>query len=861
MKKRFLTAALLIILLLPATGSKAQCPGGWTAAQTNWDWLDYLVNGGNYAPTGNYPGVPAALAATQAFALGTNRFTIAYAGGIACTLGENVTHTGEAGSFATGADVQYANNGTVTITFDTLVRNVQFSLYDIDVNQTATVTASDGAAAQVVNMVAVNGGVNLIVAGSPGLAPVATATAAAFANNLNNAALNVTIAGALTGVKTVVITIGGTAGDWWLSDINACVVKTFTNNYYLDARPFTGQNTYILATPDSNSVSYIDSATGRGRFLFSGNLAGDANSPDYVNGLAYDHKNHYLYYVHDFGNNAYNTRTIRMWDYNTESISALNFDVNTIGIPTFDIGVESAGASFYDGSLYFGVEAHNGSRNSNREAIIWRIDFNAAGTPYRSSQVFAVPSDNGGGTLMHDWNDFVLNNGILYDFDGAGTTTQDNYYHFDMQTGQMLQNYTTAPTHNVPRQVGNTWSGAIIWAYDSIGVYNGTGGVGAKLKIFGNSPNYFPDWAKGPSGFGRSGDAAGPFKPKTDFGDAPATYDPATGDPATHEMDSTIKIGVSEDREFAKKGVTGTEDTDNGIASLSVFDPGTQTYLVQVSVYNNSGSPARLIAWFDYNGNGVFNSSEAITPITVNSSSSQQQIWLWWPGIISSLPNGSFTYLRVRLTSVSNGMTTSNPTGFYDDGEVEDYRVLVDNFPLAVNMVSFEAALQPGKKVKLNWTANEDPGFISYAIERSSDSRNWQHLEFIAPAAGGGLQNYEEWDNQPLPGVSYYRLKMISSGNSRYSDVRIITNNTSGTDILITPNPAYESARIRLQRTTPAEAKIRVMNAQGAMIYRTTVVVNGTAYVDLPVSLWMPGTYIVQVITNNEVVNQKLIVK
>ncbi len=855
---------VLTLMLASAAGSKAQCPAGWTSAQVNWDWLDYLINTGNYAPTGNYPGVTVAEMNTQAFTIGTNRFTMAMAGGIT-TTGENTTHTGETNAIGTGADVQYANNGTLTITFDTLVKNVTFSLFDIDVSQTARVTASDGAAAVSVTMTAPNNAGNLLIIGSPGNSPQATALITAYGNGVSTATLNISIGGGAVGVKSIVITIGGTAGDWWLSDINACVFKTFAQNYFLDAKPFTGQKTYILATPDSNSVSYIDSATGKAKFLFSGNIAADANAPKFLNALGYDHRNHYVYYVHDFGTKAYNTRILRRWDYNTEAIDpSVAIDVNTLGIPTFDGGVESAGCSFYDGSLYFGVEGNNSGNNSSRESIIWRIDMDASGLPYRASQVWATPADDGAGTRTHDWNDFVITDGVLYNYDGSGSITQDDYYHFDMQTGVMLQDYTGAPSHNSPRQSAITWSNALMWTYDSIGVYS-AGSVGPKKKITGRTPAvYAPDWAVGTtigSTKGFSGDATGPFKPKTDFGDAPATYDPATGDPATHEMDSTLRIGAAEDREFLKKGVTGVEDTDDGISFLSIFDPQTQTYLVQVKVYNHTGANATLIAWLDYNGNGVFNSGEAITPITVSSSTSLQSIWLWWPGIVSPLANGSFTYLRVRLTSTSNGMTTSTPNGFYSDGEVEDYKVLVDHFPLAVNLFSFEAALQANKKVKLNWAANEDPGFISYEIERSSDSRNWQHLEFIDPSVIGGQQNYESWDNQPLTGISYYRLKMISSGNIKYSDIRVVSNNISETDVLITPNPAYESARIRLQRSSPAEAKIRVMNTQGAVIYRTSVIVNGTAFVDLPANQWMAGTYIVQVATNNEVVNQKLIVK
>ncbi len=870
MLKRLINIPLFLILLLSfnTTGLKAQCPIGWTAAQTNWDWLDYLVNAGNYVPTANYPGVPAALAANQAFAIGTNRFTIAYAGGIACTLGENITNTAELGSFGVGADVQYANNGTITITFDTLVKNVQFSLYDIDVNQVATVTATNSVpAALIINMAVVTAG-RVIIVGNGTVTAVGTADGNADANNDTRGTLNISIAGGVTGVKTIIITLGGTAGDFWLSDISACVNKTFTTNYFIDARPFTGQPTFILATPDSNSVSYIDTATGRGKFLFSGNLGADANAPKFLNGLGYDHRNHYLYYVHDFGTKAYNTRTLRRWDYNTEAIDAsLATDVNTLGIPTFDGGVESGGSSFYDGALYFGVEGNNSGNNSNRETIIWRIDFDGSNNPVKSCQVWATPADNGIGTRLHDWNDFAANDGVLYNFDGAGNIAQDDYYHFDMQTGVMLQDYTAMPSNNTPRQAAVTWAGNLYWVYDSIGVYNGAGSVGPKRKITGTTPaNFSPDWAVGTiigSTKGNSGDATGPFKTKTDFGDAPATYDPGTSDPATHEMDTTMRIGATFDREFVKVPsalADGDGSDEDGIASVSVFDPSTNAYLVQVSVYNHSGAAATLIAWFDYGGDGVFDASEAITPINVPSSTSSQSFWLFWSGIVSPLPNGSFTYLRVRLTSAANGMTSANMNGYYNSGEVEDYRIIVDNFPLAVNLLAFDATVENNKTVKLTWKANEDPGFVAYEIERSCNSRNWQHLGFVEPKATAGLNNYESGDDQPLAGTSYYRLKMISSGSIKFSDIRTVTIKNSGTDVLISPNPATNTARISLQRSTAADAKIRVINWQGGTIYNVDVIINGNAVIDLPAYQWPAGTYIVQVVTNNEVVNKKLII-
>src|SRR5690606_1191398 len=156
-----------------------------------------------------------------------------------------------------------------------------------------------------------------------------------------------------------------------------------------------------------------------------------------------------------------------------------------------------------------------------------------------------------------------------------------------------------------------------------------------------------------------------------------------------------------------------------------ILPPGAgSSYVVQVSAYNNSGADATMIAWLDYNGNGTFDAAEAVSPITVPSSSSAQNFWLFWPSSPNTFSNGQYTYLRVRITSASASMTTSHATGFFTNGEVEDYRILVDNFPLATHLLNFDAVTQ-GKKVKLNWSATEDAGTLGYEIERSNDNISW----------------------------------------------------------------------------------------------------------------------------------------
>src|ERR1700674_236842 len=206
MKTIVLAVILFSAFLLQTTNIHSQCAAGWNAATTKWDNLDYLIT------TGAYSGfVTNQMRDTQYFAIGTDRLKIQL-NGIA-TNGENTTNTAIAGSYGSGASVEYSGLGTITLTFDTVVKNLQFSLYDIDLNQVATVTSKDATGAALpITMAVVTAGI-VTVTGSGTNSAVATANATAAANNDTRGTVNVSISGG-NGVKSVTITMTGTSGNF-----------------------------------------------------------------------------------------------------------------------------------------------------------------------------------------------------------------------------------------------------------------------------------------------------------------------------------------------------------------------------------------------------------------------------------------------------------------------------------------------------------------------------------------------------------------------------------------------------------------------------------------------------------------------
>ena len=854
---RLIRAMILIAnILFIGLSASAQCGVGYSQSQVNWDNLDYLVT------TGNYSGfVSTAMANSQNFALGPNRVTINLSSNMN-PGGENGTHTGELAGF-TGDDVQFTPSGsnqTITITFDNEVMNANFTLYDVDRQASITVTAANALLLPLSPTITTQTGTILTLGGLP-ISPTITASNTNVANNLNTASATIRVAGP---VKTITLTITNPGSDaiFWLSDINACVTGSFPTNYFAVSRPFNGgmaggQPAYFLNLVD-DSVYITDPSNGRSKFLFT-----DAASIGKINSVGYDPYNHIMYFVYSLTGSASTNKTLRKYDFNTETFSTITTNITTlVGIPTFDQGVESGAAAFYNGSLYLGVEASNSGRNSGREHIIWRIDFNSSGVPYRSSQVAATPSD-GGGTLLHDWSDCVISNGILYDFDGAQASP--NIYHYDLMTGART---VYVPSFR-PTQAAVTWDERVFEVgsnstalYDAghVQPYNYDGTVNT-------AQNFALVQPPSTTIMGSWGDASEAFRPKSDFGDAPASYDPVALAPATHEYDPLIRLGASYDYEWnltssALASADGSDEDGIGAAPALNFDA-TLTYSVTISVFNNTGANATMIAWLDYNFNGVFEAGEGRS-ITVPSSNLQQSRTITWSSIYVPLTTNVRTFLRIRVTRGANGMTTANMNGWYPDGEVEDYPVLM-GVALPKDVLTITAEKTPQSTVQVDWKTRSDIPISSYEVLRSSNNQTWETIaQLTATQSAGQEGNYSYNDIRPVQGTSYYRIKVNYATPdlaNKLTDIRSVKIDGKPITIRVQPNPVASEASVIFTSPAFGTAVIELYDGNGKVVLKqASTVYGGQNTVALQrVSTLAPGTYTVRVNIGGEQMISKFV--
>ena len=135
--------------------------------------------------------------------------------------------------------------------------------------------------------------------------------------------------------------------------------------------------------------------------------------------------------------------------------------------------------------------------------------------------------------------------------------------------------------------------------------------------------------------------------------------------------------------------------------------------------------------------------------------------------------------------------TTSGFSGFFITGQSDD--------ALPVTLVSF-TAMQDEQSVLLEWHTVSEMNTSRYEIQRS-DGRLWKAIGEVAAAGESDAPLvYRYRDLRPLPGLSYYRLKMIDRAGDRgdgahtYSNIRsVVAGRDTDMALLIYPNPATSS--------------------------------------------------------------------
>ena len=188
---------------------------------------------------------------------------------------------------------------------------------------------------------------------------------------------------------------------------------------------------------------------------------------------------------------------------------------------------------------------------------------------------------------------------------------------------------------------------------------------------------------------------------------------------------------------------------------------------------------------------------------------------------------------------------------------------------LPVELIEFSAIENDGK-VEILWVTASEINNDYFIVERSQNTFEWTSvIETKGVGTSNLITGYFEVDNNPLKGLSYYRLKQVDfNGEWKTFNIVPVENLFNGEGIMdIYPNPTTNGESINiffsdLSKNKP-EILVVLRDIKGREVYSKIEIIESNdelIALDIPPHL-PPGTYLVVATSENLLYSKKIIIK
>jgi hypothetical protein len=212
------------------------------------------------------------------------------------------------------------------------------------------------------------------------------------------------------------------------------------------------------------------------------------------------------------------------------------------------------------------------------------------------------------------------------------------------------------------------------------------------------------------------------------------------------------------------------------------------------------------------------------------------------------------------------------PTGvapyFVPSGPIGDFgpwTIAVNSIPLPIELLDFKAYPQ-GDIVKLEWATASEVDNDYFTVERSTNSSDFTYVDRIKSHTHNSniILNYNTYDEQPLKGLQYYRLKQTDfNGEYTYSKLQPVWFGDKSVFEIINVFPEYTSQNnINVWFNSDSEnpIQIEITDASGKVVYSQieNTVINGVNKIMLNVNL-VRGMYFITLKNKEKSISKKFI--
>lgn len=212
-----------------------------------------------------------------------------------------------------------------------------------------------------------------------------------------------------------------------------------------------------------------------------------------------------------------------------------------------------------------------------------------------------------------------------------------------------------------------------------------------------------------------------------------------------------------------------------------------------------------------------------------------------WVAAPTLTPTGSTT-ATATPTSMGTPCYTYQVVDNFGCTYTQNQCLTVNCTTLGVELLSFEAVSNSDNGVDLNWVTSMERDNSYFEIQRMKEDLSWEVIGSVDSKGNSTVnQEYEAFDDYPLNGDNYYRLKQYDfNGSFSYSDIRMVTFN-SGPKLY--PNPATDEVRV-INISSDEVHEAFILDAFGKVVDRIPVLNTG---IKVDVLNYSSGIYYIQI--------------
>ncbi len=214
------------------------------------------------------------------------------------------------------------------------------------------------------------------------------------------------------------------------------------------------------------------------------------------------------------------------------------------------------------------------------------------------------------------------------------------------------------------------------------------------------------------------------------------------------------------------------------------------------------------------------------------------------------------------IVPVGNAVFGTYSNGYYIEFQTSSFSTFFFQSklaPIPVKLSSFNVTKQGTTTTAIiDWKTEQEINSKHFLIQRSTNAQSWKTIATIAAAGNSSTpKNYSYSDIDTKTGLFYYRLMQVDiDGKTTQSEIRKINFSSTKTLVQLFPNPAKNMFKIYVADAT--NFKYTIIDAIGKKVLNKT---NNTNSTQIDISSFHRGVYLVQIETNGETINSKLIIQ